>query len=210
VCYSDDPVPGTVDDPWHMSRIEVLECIRDDAALGDLPVVVFTGKELSPEEVVRLHTVARSEAVKGVESSERLLDESALFLRRVVADLPLEKQHMLERRHNSDDDLMGKKVLMLDDDMRAIFALSSVLQRRGMAVLTTRTGRGAIASSAQMPVPRITSRSRSTLSNCWQPCACGYIHIHDCGTAFTVTFPYDFEHVTGEVGASHPGTPSGR
>ena len=134
-----------------MSGFEVLECIRDDAALGDLPVVVFTGKELSPEEDVRLHALARSVVVKGVESPERLLDETALFLHRVVADLPPEKQQMLERLHSSDDDLVGKKVLVVDDDVRNIFALSSVLERRGMAVLTAGTGREAIAMLDSTP-----------------------------------------------------------
>ena len=74
-----------------MSGFEVLERLRDTPSLGDLPVVVFTGKELSPEEDARLHTFARSIVVKGVESPERLLDETALFLHRVVADLPEEK-----------------------------------------------------------------------------------------------------------------------
>ncbi len=68
-------------------------------SLTDLPVVVFTGKELSPEEDARLHVLARSVVVKGVESPERLLDETALFLHRVVADLPTEKQKMLDRLH---------------------------------------------------------------------------------------------------------------
>jgi HAMP domain-containing protein/CheY-like chemotaxis protein/signal transduction histidine kinase len=129
-----------------MSGFEVLECLRDDAALGDVPVVVFTGKELSLEEDTRLHTLARSVVVKGVESPERLLDETALFLHRVVADLPPEKQQMLDRLHRSDDDLVGKKVLVVDDDVRNIFALSSVLERRGMTVLTAGTGREAIAT----------------------------------------------------------------
>ncbi len=128
-----------------MSGFEVLECLRDDASLGDVPVVVFTGKELSPEEDARLHTLARSVVVKGVESPERLLDETALFLHRVVADLPSEKQQMLDRLHRSDDDLVGRKVLVVDDDVRNIFALSSVLERRGMTVLTAGTGREAIA-----------------------------------------------------------------
>jgi CheY-like chemotaxis protein/signal transduction histidine kinase/HAMP domain-containing protein len=128
-----------------MSGFEVLECIRDDAGVGDLPVVVFTGKQLSPEEDIRLHTIARSVVVKGVESPERLLDETALFLHRVVADLPPEKQQMLDRLYSSDDDLVGKKVLVVDDDVRNIFALSSVLERRGMAVLTAGTGREAVA-----------------------------------------------------------------
>ncbi len=128
-----------------ISGFEVLERIRDDVALGDVPVVVFTGKELSPEEDARLHTLARSVVVKGVESPERLLDETALFLHRVVADLPLEKQQLLERLHRSDDALVDRKVLVVDDDVRNIFALSSVLERRGMTVLTAGTGREAIA-----------------------------------------------------------------
>ena len=118
---------------------------RDDAGLSDLPVVVFTGRELSPEEDAQLHTMARSVVVKGVESPERLLDETALFLHRVVADLPPEKQRMLERLHSSDEDLVGKKVLLVDDDARNIFALSRVLERRGMKVLTATTGSEAIA-----------------------------------------------------------------
>ena len=92
-----------------MSGFEVLERLRDDTSLGDVPVVVFTGKELSPDEDARLHTLARSVVVKGVESPERLLDETALFLHRVVADLPLEKQQMLDRLHRSDDALFGRR-----------------------------------------------------------------------------------------------------
>jgi HAMP domain-containing protein/CheY-like chemotaxis protein/signal transduction histidine kinase len=127
-----------------MSGFDVLERLRDTPSLGDLPVVVFTGKDLSPEEDARLHMLARSVVVKGVESPERLLDETALFLHRVVADLPPEKQQMLDRLHRSDDALVGKKVLVVDDDVRNIFALSSVLERRGMTVLTAGTGREAI------------------------------------------------------------------
>ncbi len=134
-----------------MSGFEILERMRDDESVGDLPVVVFTGKELSPEEDARLHTLARSVVVKGVESPERLLDETALFLHRVVADLPVEKQRMLDRLHRSDEALLGKKVLVVDDDVRNIFALSSVLERRGMSVLTAGTGREAIATLESTP-----------------------------------------------------------
>ncbi|MGH9539324.1 MAG: response regulator [Terriglobales bacterium] len=134
-----------------MSGFDVLERLRDTPSLSDLPVVVFTGKELSPEEDARLHTLARSVVVKGVESPERLLDETALFLHRVVSDLPPAKQRMLDRLHRSDDALVGKKVLVVDDDVRNIFALSSVLERRGMSVLTAGTGREAIATLEQTP-----------------------------------------------------------
>ncbi len=134
-----------------MTGFDILERMRDIPAAIDLPVVVFTGKELSPEEDARLHTLARSVVVKGVESPERLLDETALFLHRVVADLPQEKQKMLDRLHRSDEALIGKKVLVVDDDMRNIFALSSVLERRGMAVLTAGTGREAISMLESTP-----------------------------------------------------------
>jgi CheY-like chemotaxis protein len=89
--------------------------------------------------------MARSIVVKGVESPERLLDETSLFLHRIVTDLPQEKQRMLDRLTSSDEDLVGRKVLLVDDDARNIFALSSVLERRGMHVLTATTGREAIA-----------------------------------------------------------------
>ena len=127
-----------------MSGFDVLEKLKDTPSLSDLPVVVFTGKELSPEEDAHLHALARSVVVKGVESPERLLDETALFLHRVVSDLPVDKQRMLERLHSSDENLVGQKVLLVDDDARNIFALSSVLERRGMQVLTATTGREAI------------------------------------------------------------------
>jgi HAMP domain-containing protein/CheY-like chemotaxis protein len=129
-----------------MSGFEVLDQLRGNEKLVDLPVVVFTGRELSPEEDSRLHMLARSVVVKDVESPERLLDETALFLHRVVADLPQDKQRMLDRLHQSDEALYGRKVLIVDDDVRNIFALSSVLERRGMTVLTAGTGREAIAT----------------------------------------------------------------
>jgi CheY-like chemotaxis protein len=134
-----------------MSGFQVLEEIRNDSALSDVPVVVFTGRELSAEEDARLHTMARSIVVKGVESPERLLDETALFLHRVVTDLPAEKQRMLERLNSSDEDLLARTVLLVDDDARNIFALSSVLERRGMKVLTATTGKEAIGLVESTP-----------------------------------------------------------
>jgi HAMP domain-containing protein/CheY-like chemotaxis protein/signal transduction histidine kinase len=127
-----------------MSGFTVLEHIRDDDNLCDVPVVVFTGRELSAEEDATLHTMARSIVVKGVESPERLLDETSLFLHRVVTALPPDKQRMLERLTSSDDDLVGRTVLLVDDDPRNVFALSSVLERRGMRVLTANNGSEAI------------------------------------------------------------------
>jgi HAMP domain-containing protein/CheY-like chemotaxis protein/putative methionine-R-sulfoxide reductase with GAF domain len=134
-----------------MSGFDVLEQLRDTPKLQDLPVVVFTGRELTSEEDAQLHQFARSVVVKDVESPERLLDETALFLHRVVADLPKSKQDMLDRLHRSDDALAGRKVLVVDDDVRNIFALSSVLERRGMTVLSAGTGREAIQMIENTP-----------------------------------------------------------
>jgi len=129
-----------------MTGFELLEELAQSKSGSELPVVVFTGKDLSPEEDARLRMLARSVVVKDVESPERLLDETALFLHRVVSDLPEEKRKMLDRLHRSDEAMVGRKVLIVDDDVRNIFALSSVLERRGMSVLTAGTGREAIAT----------------------------------------------------------------
>jgi CheY-like chemotaxis protein len=134
-----------------MSGFDVLERMREDPAMRDVPVVVFTGRPLSPDEDARLHTLARSVVVKGVESPERLLDETSLFLHRPMAEMPAERRTMLDRLHRSDEHLSGKTVLVVDDDVRNIFALSSVLERHGMRVLTASTGREAIATLGATP-----------------------------------------------------------
>jgi HAMP domain-containing protein/CheY-like chemotaxis protein/GAF domain-containing protein len=134
-----------------MSGFEVLERMRDTPKIKDVPVVVFTGRELTPDEDAHLHALARSVVVKNVESPERLLDETALFLHRKMADLAAGKQRMIERLTRSDEALAGRKVLVVDDDARNIFAVSSVLERRGMNVLSAETGREAIATIESTP-----------------------------------------------------------
>jgi CheY-like chemotaxis protein len=134
-----------------MTGFELLDKLNDSPTGREVPVVVFTGKDLSPEEDARLHMLARSVIVKDVESPERLLDETALFLHRIITQLPEDKQKMLDRLHRSDEALVGKKVLVVDDDVRNIFALSSVLERRGMTVLTAGTGREAITMVESSP-----------------------------------------------------------
>ncbi len=127
-----------------MSGSQILERIREHDALRNLPVIVFTGKDLSEEEEIHLRELSQGIVLKGVQSPERLLDEATLFLHLVVAQLPPEKQRMLERVRQSDDALVGKKVLVVDDDMRNIFALTSLLERHGMDVTSCETGREAI------------------------------------------------------------------
>jgi CheY-like chemotaxis protein/HAMP domain-containing protein len=134
-----------------MSGFDVLKEMQKDSALVDLPVVVFTGRELTAEEDAQLHTMARSIVVKGAASPERLFDETALFLHQVAADLPSDKRRMLEKLHASDEMLAGRTVLVVDDDTRNIFALSSALERRGMHVLTATTGQEAISILEKSP-----------------------------------------------------------
>src|SRR5690606_21397438 len=110
----------------------------------EVPIVVFTGRELSADEEATLRTMAKSIVLKGARSPERLLDETSLFLHRVIADLPEPKQRMLQSLYQSDEALAGRKVLVVDDDVRNIFALSSVLERHGMEVLAAHTGHEAI------------------------------------------------------------------
>ena len=127
-----------------MSGFDVLTKMHETPALAAVPVVVFTGKELSAAEQAKLKAMAKSIVLKDVRSPERLLDETALFLHRVVTDLPAAKQSMLERLHNSKEVLRGRKVLVVDDDARNIFALTSVLENQEMEVMSATNGRQAI------------------------------------------------------------------
>jgi CheY-like chemotaxis protein len=135
-----------------MSGFEILELMSQQDSMRDIPVIVFTGRELSSDENLQIRQYARTVVVKGVESPERLLDETALFLHRVVTELPAEKQELLSRLHETDDYLIGRKVLLVDDDARNIFALSSLLERRGMEVLTATTGLEAIETLSNADV----------------------------------------------------------
>jgi len=118
--------------------------IQSEPGLSDLPVVVFTGKDLSQEVQAVIRTIAKSIVLKDVQSPERLLDETALFLHRVVADLPAGMQQMLERLHRSNEMLRGRKVLVVDDDVRNIFALTTLLEGYEVDVITATNGRQAI------------------------------------------------------------------
>jgi CheY-like chemotaxis protein/HAMP domain-containing protein len=134
-----------------ISGFALLELIQQEPSLSELPIVVFTGKELIEEERMQLRKMAKSVIIKGVQSPERLLDETALFLHRVTTQLPSAKQKMLERLHQSDEALTGRKVLVVDDDVRNIFVLTSLLERHNMKVVSCETGREAIAIVEQDP-----------------------------------------------------------
>jgi CheY-like chemotaxis protein len=127
-----------------MSGFELLERLQSDDAMRTIPVVVFTGKQLTSDEEARLRTVAKSIVLKDVQSPERLLDETSLFLHRVIEDLPDGKRKMIERLHRSTEALHGRKVLVVDDDARNIFALATVLESQEMEVISAMNGRQAI------------------------------------------------------------------
>jgi CheY-like chemotaxis protein len=127
-----------------MSGFDLLDKIQEESSLRHIPIVVFTGKDLSAEEEKRLKEVAKSVILKDVQSPERLLDETALFLHRVVSELPGSMQQMIESLHQSNESLRRRKVLVVDDDARNIFALSIVLENQEMEVLSATNGRQAI------------------------------------------------------------------
>ncbi len=134
-----------------ISGFELLERIQNESVFEELPVVVFTGKDLDPDEEIQLRKMAKSILIKGVHSPERLLDETALFLHRVTTRLPAEKQRMLERLYNTDEALIGREVLIVDDDIRNIFALTSLLERHGMKPLSATNGLDAIKTLEETP-----------------------------------------------------------
>jgi CheY-like chemotaxis protein/HAMP domain-containing protein len=134
-----------------MTGLSLLEKMQAEPGLRDLPVVVFTGKGLTPDEEKHLKTMAKSIVLKDAQSPERLFDQTALFLHRVVAGLPDQKQQMLARLHNSNEVLHGRKALVVDDDARNIFALTTILENQEMEVLSANNGRQAIEIIRQQP-----------------------------------------------------------
>jgi CheY-like chemotaxis protein/signal transduction histidine kinase len=134
-----------------MSGFELLDRMQLDVEYSNVPVVVFTGRELTEVEQTELKRKAKSIVLKGVQSPERLLDETALFLHRVIADLPPSKQQMIETLHQSDESLRNRRVLVVDDDIRNIFALNSLLERHNMQVISANNGQEAIRLVEQTP-----------------------------------------------------------
>jgi CheY-like chemotaxis protein len=127
-----------------MTGFELIERIKQEAELNELPIIVYTGKELTRKQETELRRIAESIIVKDVKSMDRLLAETALFLHRVEANLPQPKRQMLEQLYRLDPVLVGKKVLIVDDDVRNIFALTSVLERHQMQALYAENGRDAL------------------------------------------------------------------
>ncbi len=134
-----------------ISVADLLEAIQGFDLTRDVPVIVYGSGELPQQEQERLKSLALKGIVKEVRTPERLLDETALFLHRVVSKLPEERRQMLEKLYLSADSLAGRQVLVVDDDVRNIFALTAVLERHKMAVLSAENGRAALEELGQNP-----------------------------------------------------------
>jgi CheY-like chemotaxis protein len=131
---------------------KLLEQVKAMPKCKDLPIVVYTGKELSKKEEARLKKHAESVILKsGVSSPEKLLSDTALFLHRVDEKLPNKAKQLLESQRMAGEDVRGKKVLIVDDDVRNIFALTSVLETHGLEVIYAENGRDGIESLGRNP-----------------------------------------------------------
>ncbi len=127
-----------------MTGFELIEQIKLLPHGRNLPIIVYTGREISKAQETELRRIAETIIIKDVRSPERLLDETALFLHRVQANLPAPKRQILEQLHSIDHLLAGKKALIVDDDVRNIFALTSMLERYQMQILYAENGREGI------------------------------------------------------------------
>jgi CheY-like chemotaxis protein/CHASE3 domain sensor protein len=160
---------GTVTDALEQLRASSIDCVVTDLTLPDTsgfdlleqmgaddtysfpPVIVYTGRSLTAAEEQRLRRYSSSIIVKGARSPERLLDEVALFLHQVEAELPPERQRMLRKARDREAVFDGRRVLIVEDDVRNVFALSSVLEPKGVKVSIARNGREALAMLESTP-----------------------------------------------------------
>jgi CheY-like chemotaxis protein len=126
------------------SGYALLETLSREDAYSFPPVIVYTGRDLAPDEEQRLRRYSKSIIIKGAKSPERLLDEVTLFLHQVVSELPDEQQRMIEKARSRDAALEGRRILVVEDDVRNVFALTSILEPRGASVAVARNGREAI------------------------------------------------------------------
>jgi CheY-like chemotaxis protein/signal transduction histidine kinase len=124
--------------------LDLLERLSVDESVGFPPVIVYTGRDLSPDEELRLRKYSKSIIVKGAKSPERLLDEVTLFLHQVVSDLPEPQQKLIEKSLSRDSALEGRQILVVEDDIRNVYALTSVLEPHGARVRIARNGREAL------------------------------------------------------------------
>ncbi|MCF8368268.1 MAG: response regulator [Bacteroidales bacterium] len=134
-----------------ISGFDLLEKIRKDNSIPRIPIIIYTGKELNRDEEAKLQKYANSIIIKGAHSPERLISETTLFLHQVESKLPKEKQKVLKMMHDKESTLSGKKIMIVDDDMRNVFALSSVLEEANLKVIVGRNGKEGLDQLNQHP-----------------------------------------------------------
>jgi CheY-like chemotaxis protein len=131
------------------SGFDLLERIATGSKYAAPPVIVYTGRALTPDDEQRLRRYSQSIIVKGARSPERLLDEVTLFLHRVEAQLPPDQQQLLRQARQRDAAFEGRTILLAEDDVRNIYALSSVIEPLGAKLKIARNGREAVAALGQ-------------------------------------------------------------
>ena len=127
-----------------MSGIDLINKLENINGKDRAPVIVYTGKELTKEENTELQKHSETIIIKGIKSEERLLDETALFLHRTITSLPKSRQLTINNLHNKEDIFNDKKILLVDDDSRNVFALSKILTERGMVIIKAENGKYAL------------------------------------------------------------------
>ena len=133
------------------SGFELLETMAQGHQYAFPPVIIYTGRSLSAEEEQRLRKYSRSIIIKGARSPERLLDEVTLFLHQVEANLPADRRRMLQEARRRDAAFEARRILLVEDDVRNIFALSSILEPLGANLEIARNGREALAALDRTP-----------------------------------------------------------
>jgi CheY-like chemotaxis protein/signal transduction histidine kinase/CHASE3 domain sensor protein len=128
------------------SGFSLLETLSQESAYSFPPVIVYTGRELSADDEQKLRRYSKSIIIKGAKSPERLIDEVSLFLHQVVSELPAEQQKMIRKAKNRDALLEGRRILVVEDDVRNVYALTNILEPRGATVEIARNGREALAA----------------------------------------------------------------
>ena len=134
-----------------ISGFELLEKLKKEDRVETPPIIVHTGRDLSRKEKTMLQHLTERVIIKGENSAQRLLDETSLFLHRVETDLPPEKQKIIRMVHDKETILQGKKILLVDDDMRNAFALSNFLEQKGMHVMIAKNGKEGIEKLRDNP-----------------------------------------------------------
>ncbi len=134
-----------------MDGIELLQKLKRRKAMRETPVIIYTGADLTQQQETKLRKLAETIIIKGAKSPERLIDEASLFLHQVEAELPPSKRQMLLESRQNDPQLAGQHVLIVDDDVRNLFALTGLLEEQGMVVSSTESGQDALDILAQTP-----------------------------------------------------------